>query len=244
MTGVGFPGANDLFTAIGRPRASPSTSRSATGWCADWHDPWNFIRLCATERRSTTVRTTSTTRTSTIPSSTTRMHAASELTDDGALRRLRADRARSRPRRCPLAASWRLYGNREFFSRRIGCQLYQHVYQGIDLVQLCLRPEITTDDASVLEPAFGTTTVPITVHLSSEMDDTVSRSPMQPQDGTAHSGDDYVATSGTLTFAPNQRVRHRRRHRSTPTSTASRPRPSRSTSRTRAAARSSTRRRS
>ena len=46
------------------------------------------------------------------------------------------------------AASMRLYNNRYFFSRRMGCHHYLTVY-GIDLAQLCLRPEITTDDSVV-----------------------------------------------------------------------------------------------
>ena len=57
----------------------------------------------------------------------------------------------------------------------------------------------------MLEPATGTTTVPITVRLSSEMENPVSIA-YATQDGTAHAGEDYIATSGTLTFAPNQRV--------------------------------------
>jgi hypothetical protein len=69
-----------------------------------------------------------------------------------------------------------------------------------------VRPEITTDDASVTEPPSGTTTIPITVRLSSEMDNAVSVD-YATADGTAHAGEDYVATSGTLTFAPHERAK-------------------------------------
>jgi hypothetical protein len=76
----------------------------------------------------------------------------------------------------------------------------------MSLTATCIRPEITTDDASGVEPAIGTATLPITVRLSSEMESPVSIA-YATQDGTAHAGEDYVATSGTLTFAPNQRVK-------------------------------------
>ena len=44
------------------------------------------------------------------------------------------------------------------------------------------------------------------VRLSSEMDNTVTVD-YATADGTAHAGDDYVATSGTLTFAPHERLK-------------------------------------
>ena len=54
--------------------------------------------------------------------------------------------------------------------------------------------------------AQGTTTIPITVRLSSEMDNAVSVD-YATADGTAHAGEDYVATSGTLTFAAHERAK-------------------------------------
>ena len=99
----------------------------------------------------------------------------------------------------------RPYNNRYLFSRRMGCHHYQSVY-GIDLAQLCLRPEITTDDATVVEPALGTEVVQVPVRLSSEMEDPVTVE-YATADGTAHAGEDYAATSGTLTFAPHERLK-------------------------------------
>ena len=46
----------------------------------------------------------------------------------------------------------------------------------------------------------------IPVRLSSEMDDSVTVD-YATADGTAHAGDDYSSTSGTLTFAPHERLK-------------------------------------
>ena len=81
------------------------------------------------------------------------MHAARELSEDeryDAFQQIEHDLVRD-------AAPWagmRTYNNRYLFSRRMGCYHYQAAY-GIDLAQLCLRPEITTDNATVVEPALG-----------------------------------------------------------------------------------------
>ena len=73
-----------------------------------------------------------------------------------------------------------------------------------DLIALCVRPEITTDDSLVYEPDR---VAHVPVRLSSEMENTVTVD-YATADGTAHAGDDYVATSGTLTFAPHERVKY------------------------------------
>ena len=57
----------------------------------------------------------------------------------------------------------------------------------------------------ISEPGSGTTTVHVPVHLSSEMENTVTVD-YETEDGTALSGDDYEATVGTLTFAPHERL--------------------------------------
>ena len=49
--------------------------------------------------------------------------------------------------------------------------------------------------------------VHVPVRLSSEMDDPVTVD-YATADGTAHAGDDYVSTSGTLTFAPHERLKY------------------------------------
>ena len=68
-----------------------------------------------------------------------------------------------------------------------GVPHYLTVY-GIDLAQLCLRPEITTDDAVTSEPGSGTTAVHVPVRLSSEMENTVTVD-YATADGTAHAGE-------------------------------------------------------
>ena len=45
------------------------------------------------------------------------------------------------------------------------------------------------------------------MRLSSEMDNSVTVD-YATADGTAHAGDDYVSTSGTLTFAPHERLKY------------------------------------
>ena len=201
VTGVGFSGGN-IYTVIGT-RGEPFDLAVSTGWCSDYTDPWQFIKLYD----GTTIHDGPGNLNFSYfndPVFNDRMHAARELTDDERYEAFE-DIEHDLVRDAAPAASMRLYNNRYLFSRRMGCRHYLTAY-GIDLAQLCLRPEITTDDASGIEPAIGTATLPITVRLSSEMESSVSIA-YATQDGTAHAGEDYVATSGTLTFAPNQRVR-------------------------------------
>ena len=54
----------------------------------------------------------------------------------------------------------RTYNNRDLFSRRIGCQLYNAPqFGGVNFLSLCVRPAVTTDDAVISEPGSGTTVV-------------------------------------------------------------------------------------
>src|SRR4029077_1555592 len=76
--------------------------------------------------------------------------------------------------------------------------------QSMDLIHLCVRPEITTEDSVAYEPDA---VVHIPVRLSSEMDNPVTVD-YATADGTAHAGDDYVSASGTLTFAPHERLKY------------------------------------
>ena len=132
------------------------------------------------------------------------MHAAAELIGDeryDAFRDIEHDLVRD----AAPSASMRTYNDADFFSRRIGCQLYQaSPYSGANLINLCLRPEITTDDTLAYEPDQ---VAHVPVRLSSEMDNTITVD-YATADGTAHEGDDYVAASGTLTFAPHERLKY------------------------------------
>ena len=62
-------------------------------------------------------------------------------------------------------------------------------------------PSLSINDVSVAEGNSGTTTATFTVTLSTVSADTVTVD-YSTADGTAVSGSDYAATSGTLTFAP------------------------------------------
>ena len=201
VTGVGWSGG-EIYTRMGT-RGEPFDLGVSTGWCSDYYDPWDFIFLFD----GTTIHDGPGNLNFSYfndPVFNDRMHAAAQLIGDeryDAFEQIEHDLVRD----AAPAASVRLYNNRYLFSRRMGCHHYLSVY-GIDLAQLCLRPEIRTDDASIVEPATGTTTVPVAVRLSSEMDTSVSVG-FATQDGTAHAGEDYVATSGTLTFAPHERLK-------------------------------------
>ena len=198
---VGFSGGN-IYERIGT-RGEPFDLAVSTGWCSDYNDPWQFIKVYD----GTTIHDGPGNLNYSYfndPVFNDRMHAATELYDDeryDAFEQIEHDLVRD----AAPAASMRLYNNRYLFSRRMGCHHYLTVY-GIDLAHLCLRPEITTDDASVTEPSSGTITVDVPVRLSSEMDDSVTVD-YATQNGTAHAGSDYTAVSGTVTFAPHERLR-------------------------------------
>ncbi|WP_298870907.1 DUF4214 domain-containing protein [uncultured Bradyrhizobium sp.] len=65
-------------------------------------------------------------------------------------------------------------------------------------------PSISISDAPLIrETAFGTEVAVFTVNLSSLSQDTITVS-FNTQDGTAHAGIDYTASTGVLTFAPGQ----------------------------------------
>jgi peptide/nickel transport system substrate-binding protein len=187
-----------LFTAMGRRGAA--FDLGLVGWLGDYYDAWNYIRLMD----GTTIQDVQNTNLAYFndPVFNARMHAAEVLVGEeryAAFGQLDVDLARDA---APMAA-YDVRNNREFFSRRIGCQMYHAEYQA-NLAALCLRPEITVDDVQVTEPTSGTVTATFTVHLSSEMDNQVTVD-FATADGTAQAGADYAAASGTLTFAPHER---------------------------------------
>jgi hypothetical protein len=67
------------------------------------------------------------------------------------------------------------------------------------------RPTISINDASLAEPASGVAPMPFTVTLSTAYGSAVTVN-YTTADGTATGGDDYTATSGTLTFNPGETV--------------------------------------
>ena len=68
------------------------------------------------------------------------------------------------------------------------------------------QPDVAVSDVSVTEGSSGYTTARFTVSLSAPSDGPVSVD-YATQPGTAAAGSDFVATSGTLTFAPGQTAR-------------------------------------
>ncbi len=68
---------------------------------------------------------------------------------------------------------------------------------------VCSGTCVSIGDASVTEGNSGTTNANFTVSLTAPSDQTVTVD-YQTHDGTAHSPDDYGATSGTVTFDPGE----------------------------------------
>ncbi len=64
-------------------------------------------------------------------------------------------------------------------------------------------PSFSISDASVTEPASGSTLATFTITLSKAAEIPVSVA-YATQDGTAHAGQEYTATAGTLTFAAGE----------------------------------------
>jgi Calx-beta domain/PASTA domain len=172
------------------------------GWCEDYHDPWDFIQLFD----GTTIQDDYNNNLSYFddPVFNDRMHAANELVGDARYEAFADIEADLEQEAAPWAA-WANPNDNEFFSQRIGCHTFENA-DIVDLAALCLRPEISVGDVSVTEPASGVTTAQFTVRLSSEMENAVTVG-FATADGTARAGQDYVATSGTLTFAPHERAR-------------------------------------
>jgi len=160
-TMVGFAGFN-LYVALGH-HGEPFDIAIGTGWCRDYHDPWDFIYLMD----GATIQDDNNTDLSYFndPVFNARMHeaAALPLGDErySAFGQIDVDIARDA---APLA-NFADSTNNAFFSRRIGCQTYHPPYQSMDLALLCLRPEIGVDDVPITRPppdSTGTATFTVT----------------------------------------------------------------------------------
>jgi hypothetical protein len=68
------------------------------------------------------------------------------------------------------------------------------------------EPTVSAPSVTVLEKNSGSTTATITVNLSNPYDQPITLT-FATRDDTATAGSDYVATSGTLTFAPGETAR-------------------------------------
>jgi peptide/nickel transport system substrate-binding protein len=201
VTGVGFSGGT-IYEAIGR-RGAPFDLAVSVGWCSDYNDPWEFLKLFD----GTTIQPENNINFAYFndPVFNERLHAARQLAGDArwdAFEQIEHDLVTGP---APWAA-WRLYSNRYFFSQRTGGQIYQIAFNGIDLAALAVRPLVTVGDVQVTEPVSGTVTATFTVRLSSEMVNPFTVD-YATADGTAQAGVDYTATSGTLTFAPTERTK-------------------------------------
>ena len=103
-------------------RGEPFDLGVSTGWCSDYDDPWDWIFLYD----GTTIHDGENNLNYSYfndPAFNERMHAAAELIGDeryDAFRDIEHDLVRD----AAPSASVRLYNDADFFSKRIGCQLY------------------------------------------------------------------------------------------------------------------------
>jgi YVTN family beta-propeller protein len=117
---------NGYFQRLAKPGAAYDIA--AMGWLADGLDPWDFLNLLLEGNVLPTFDD---------PEYRAKLAAAAALSGTRrylAYARLDADLARN-------AAPWVAYGNavdHDFFSARIGCQVYNPIW-GVDLAALCLR---------------------------------------------------------------------------------------------------------
>ena len=115
-----------LFTRVGR--TGEPFDLSWNEWVADYPDPDNFLNFLAQGGVIPTFDD---------PAFERKLAAAARLSGPArylAYGRLDADLARN-------GAPWAAYGNMlsyDFFSARMGCQVYQPVY-GIDIAALCIK---------------------------------------------------------------------------------------------------------
>jgi len=198
----GFAGFS-IYTALGH-HGEPFDIGVGVGWCRDRQDPDEFLHLLD----GTTIQGDNNTDLSYFndPVFNQRIHDA-ELLQPGDGRyttfgQIDYDIAHDA---APLANFDDTAVN-EFFGQRIGCQVHEPAYAGMDLGLLCVRPEGGADDLAIVRPLEGTETAQIQVHLSSEMEQPVTVD-YATADGSAHAGQDYDATSGTLTFASHERTK-------------------------------------
>jgi peptide/nickel transport system substrate-binding protein len=197
---VGPFAGGQIYTALGR-RGEPFDLAVSVGWCADYNDPWTVLRTLD----GTGIQPENNINYAYFndPVFNERLHAARALSGDvrySTFKQIEHDLVTGP---APYAA-WRLYNNRNFFSRRVGGHVF-NTY-GVDLAALTERHEITVGDVSVAEPTSGTATATFTVSLGSATSDAVLVD-FATANGTAQAGADYTASSGTLTFAPSEQTK-------------------------------------
>ena len=151
---VGFAGG-DIYNAIGT-RGEPFDLAVSIGWCSDYPDPWDFIQLLD----GTTIHDGPGNLNYAYfndPVFNDRMHAAEELSRRRrALRRISGHRARSRARRRRRAASMRaLQQPLPLLAADRVPPLHWRPTRHRPASTLCVRPEITTDDAQVVVAELG-----------------------------------------------------------------------------------------
>jgi peptide/nickel transport system substrate-binding protein len=117
-------------------KGEPFDIDGGAGWLADYADPFDFINVLLD---GTNIQKANNVNISYFddPTFNKRMREASLLTGtkrDEAYGQLDVDLARNA---APLAA-WDNDNQRDFFSARVGCQIYQPIY-GMDLNALCMR---------------------------------------------------------------------------------------------------------
>jgi peptide/nickel transport system substrate-binding protein len=117
-------------------KGEPFDIDAGAGWLADYADPYDFINVLLDGSKIQNANNPNISYFN-DPKYVNRMHQAALLTGDkrnSAYGQLDVDLARNAS---PLAA-WDNDNQRDFFSDRVGCQIYQPIYT-MDLTALCMR---------------------------------------------------------------------------------------------------------
>jgi ABC-type transport system substrate-binding protein len=172
-----------------------------TGWSADYPDPYDFMKLF--DGRTIQDEQNNNISYFDDPAFNAKLDAANALSG-GARYAAFGDLDVELARDSAPWASLDYRNQREFFSDRIGGQIYQAPYESIDLATLYLRPGISIEDVTLVEGNGGSESALFTVSLSSVESGPVTVE-FATSDETATAGSDYTATSGTLTIPAGER---------------------------------------
>ena len=142
VTGVGWPGG-EIYTRMGI-RGEPFDLGVSTGWCSDYHDPWDLMFLFD----GTLIQDENNVNYSYFndPVFNERMHAANELVGDeryDAFQQIEHDLVRDAAPGRPCASTTTATSSRGGW----GATTTRVPTRASDLIHLCVRPEITTDDS-------------------------------------------------------------------------------------------------